>query len=372
MLLEFLTANRGEILTRTRLKVAARIAPKPTVDDLEEGIPLFFDQLVESLRAPASGTLAIKQGATSHGKHRMGMGFTVSQVVHDYGDVCQAVTQLAIELNAPISTEEFQSLNHHLDDAIAEAVTEHARARELSMVDGEIERLACFGHELRNLLNTASLAYEVLTGGSVAIGGSTGAVLGRSLSGLRHLVDRALAEVRLNAGDHYRERVDVSAFLREISTSDTLEAGARGVTLLADPGAAGVEVEGDRQLLGSAVTNLLQNAFKFTRERGTVRLRTSATAERVSIEVEDECGGLSPGIEDQLFGCTRPQGRDKTGLGLGLMISKRAIEAIGGELRARNHAGIGCVFTVDLPRLTPRRVERAPESPDLCDLSGIR
>jgi signal transduction histidine kinase len=66
-------------------------------------------------------------------------------------------------------------------------------------------------------------------------------------------------------------------------------------------------------LLGSAVGNLLQNAFKFTRERGTVWLRTSATANRVSIEIEDECGGLSPAIEDQLFGSTRPQGRDKTG-----------------------------------------------------------
>jgi hypothetical protein len=78
MLVEFLTANRGEILTRTRLKVAARIAPQPTVDDLEEGIPLFFDQLVEALRAPASGTVAIKKAATSHGKHRMRMEFAVS------------------------------------------------------------------------------------------------------------------------------------------------------------------------------------------------------------------------------------------------------------------------------------------------------
>jgi signal transduction histidine kinase len=360
MLHEFLIANRSEILSRTRVRVASRIAPKPTVDDLEEGIPLFFDQLVESLSATPSGALEIRNGAATHGKHRMHMGFTVSQVVHDYGDVCQVVTQLAIELKAPISTEEFQKLNRHLDDAIADAVTEHARARELSILDGETERLACFGHELRNLLHAASLAYQVLRGGTVAIGGSTGAVLGRSLTGLRQLVDRALAEVRLNAGDHYHERVDVSAFLGEIGVSDTLEARARGVTLLADPGAGGVEVNADRQLLGSAVANLLQNAFKFTREHGTVWLRTSATADRVSIEIEDECGGLPPAIEEQLFGPTRPQGRDKTGLGLGLMISKRAIEAIGGELRARNHPGTGCVFTVDLPRLKPCQLEHVP------------
>ena len=52
-------------------------------------------------------------------------GFTVSQVVHDYGDVCQSITDLALQLNAPINVEDFRTLNRCLDDAIASAVTEH-------------------------------------------------------------------------------------------------------------------------------------------------------------------------------------------------------------------------------------------------------
>ncbi len=353
MLHDFLTMNREEILTRTRARVAARMAQQPATDDLEEGIPRFFDHLVQSLRAPAFGALEMKKGATLHGNHRMRMGFTVSQLVHEFGDVCQTVTQLAIESEVPISTEEFQSLNGSLDDAIAEAVTEHARAREISIFEGEAERRAVLGHELRNLLHTASLAFQAITRGTATMGGSTGAVLGRSLCGLRKLVDRALAEVRFDAVDHYRERVDISAFLTEVSAADTLEARVRGVTLRADPGAVGVEVDADRHLLGLAVANLLQNAFKFTRKYGTVWLRTGATPNRVLIEIEDECGGIPPALEGRLFGSFRPQGRDKTGLGLGLLISKRAIEAMGGEVRVRNHAGTGCVFTVDLPRLTP-------------------
>ena len=354
MLREFLTTNREEILTRTRVMVAARRAPKPTVDDPEYGFPHFLDHLVQSLRDSDSGSLEMEKGASRHGNNRMHMGFTVSEVVHDYGDVCQAVTQIAVETDAAISNVEFQILNSHLDDAIAVAVTEHARARELSIVQGEAERLAVLGHELRNLLNSARLAYKVLTTETVAMGCSTGAILGRSLSGLQGLVDRALAEVRINAGDHYRERIDVSAFLEEIVASSALEAAARGVTLLAESGAAGVEVDADRQLLGSAVVNLLQNAFKFTREHGTVWLRTSASADRVSIEIEDECGGLTPAVEVQLFRPSRSQGRDKSGLGLGLVITKRAIEAMGGELRVCGHAGTGCVFTVSLPRPTRR------------------
>src|SRR6185369_14992776 len=168
------------------------------------------------LRVDPNDNAALKRGATRHGEQRLQMGFTVAQVVHDYGDVCQAVTQLAIELKAPISTEEFRNLNRCLDDAIAQAVTEHARGRELAISAKDTQRLALFGHELRNLINTAGLAYDILKDGTVAIGGSTGAVLGRSLSGLRDLVDRALAEVRLDAGVIHRERMDVADFLAEV------------------------------------------------------------------------------------------------------------------------------------------------------------
>ena len=56
----------------------------------------------------------------------------MSQVVHDYGDVCQAITELAVEMDAPISTDDFRMLNRCLDDAIAGAVTEYGRERNQS------------------------------------------------------------------------------------------------------------------------------------------------------------------------------------------------------------------------------------------------
>jgi hypothetical protein len=69
----------------------------------------------------------------------LGLGFTVSQVVHDYGDICQAITEWAVEQNAPITTDEFHVLNRCLDTAIADAVTEHARITAASRSADELD-----------------------------------------------------------------------------------------------------------------------------------------------------------------------------------------------------------------------------------------
>ncbi len=96
----------------------------------DHGVPLFLDQLVDALQHGIGNRNAeISRGAVLHGRELLVQGFTVSQVVHDYGDVCQSVTGLALELNAPISTDDFRTLNRCLDDAIAGAVTEFGRGR---------------------------------------------------------------------------------------------------------------------------------------------------------------------------------------------------------------------------------------------------
>jgi hypothetical protein len=124
MLHEFLTLNRDQIIARARAKVAARSAPCPTEEELKNGVPLFLTQLGETLRLASSGSEAMARSAAAHGADLLRMGFTVAQVVHDYGDVCQTVTELADETDAPITTDEFHTLNRCLDDAIAVAVTE--------------------------------------------------------------------------------------------------------------------------------------------------------------------------------------------------------------------------------------------------------
>ena len=90
MLHEFITENRSEIIARCRVKVAARPAPRPTPAELKHGVPLFLDQLAEILRMKAASSSEIRDSAGLHGDELLRLGFTVGQVVHDYGDICQS------------------------------------------------------------------------------------------------------------------------------------------------------------------------------------------------------------------------------------------------------------------------------------------
>jgi hypothetical protein len=99
----------------------------PTQAEIDHGVPVFLDQLGDALRLGLMSSPEIGRSALQHGHDLLQQGFTVSQVVHDYGDICQAITELAVELNAPISTADFRTLNRCLDDAIARAASSRTR-----------------------------------------------------------------------------------------------------------------------------------------------------------------------------------------------------------------------------------------------------
>jgi signal transduction histidine kinase len=365
MLSDFVTAHRDEIIKRCRAKVAARAAPRATQVELEYGIPLFLDQLAAALRTHTGPTVAdVDTTAAQHGGELLRGGFTIAQVVHDYGDACQAITGLAIELAAPIATEEFRALNQCLDDAIAGAATEYGRQRDLLVAAEATERatedLGILAHELRNLLATASLAFEVLSGGSVGITGSTGQVLGRCLIGLRDLVDRSLAVVRLKAGIESGERIVIGTLLEEVELTAMMAARAGGHELSVDTRDGRAVVIGDPQILASILANLLQNAFKHSPAGSHVALRSSATRDRVVIEVEDQCGGLPAGALETLFEPFAQRGVDRSGLGLGLVICRRGVEALGGAIRVHDRPGHGCTFTIELPRVADDTAAETP------------
>jgi signal transduction histidine kinase len=297
----------------------------------------------------ASG--AMTESASLHGGELLAMGYTVSQVVHGYGDVCQVVTELAGETDAPITADEFHTFNRCLDDAIAHAVTEYQRQRDVAIAHEGMERLGSLAHELRNRLYAAMLSFSLLQDGTVAIGGSTGAVLGRSLRSLQDLINNSLAGVRLTSGLGQRHRVSVGEVIGEAEVEATLTANAGSLKLEVSPVGPGIDIEGDKQILSAAIGNLLQNAFKYSHAHGRVSLHTTATADRVLIEVEDECGGLRTDQPENLFLPFEQRGGKRTGLGLGLSISRKGVEAMNGTLSVRDLPGKGCIFSIDLPRL---------------------
>ena len=170
---------------------------------------------------------------------------------------------------------------------------------------------------------------------------------------MRVLIDRTLAEVRLEGGSQHPERVSIPELMEEIEVVATIDANEHDIQLSVDAGRPDVTVVADHQILASVVANLVQNAFKFTRPHGHIKVSTHTTGDRVLIDVEDECGGLPPGTAEDLFRPFEQRGTDKTGLGLGLSVSLKGVRANGGEIRVRDLPGKGCMFTVDLPRAAP-------------------
>jgi signal transduction histidine kinase len=158
-----------------------------------------------------------------------------------------------------------------------------------------------------------------------------------------------LEQVRADAAIPRLERILVKNFIEELRSSATMQAEVLGLRLEVHSLGPDVAIDGDRPLLAAAMSNLLQNAFKFT-PSGTVVLTARATEERVFLEVADECGGLPPGKAAELFRPFTQRSEDRSGLGLGLAIALRSARACGGELRVRDLPEHGCVFTIELPR----------------------
>ena len=376
MLHEFLTAHQAELIDRCRSKVALRPVRQATGAEVEHGMPIFLDQVIKTLRmeqtaepmgsrqvsGPAGGVRSasseIGVSAAQHGSDLLRRGFTVDQVVHDYGDLCQAVTDLAFEKGATIEVDEFRTLNRCLDNAIADAVAEFASQHD-ALIEGQHvydlgEKLGFLAHDLRDLIHTATLAVTAMKTGKVGSGGATAAVLDRTLIRLGTLVDRSLSDVRIAAGSPARfQRIYLSEFIATVKISAALEARARGCRFSVAAVEPDLVLDVDRDLLFSAVGNLLQNAFKFTKHHTSVSLKAHAVADRILIEVEDQCGGLPSGDAAKMFLPFVQTGADKSGLGLGLSISRRGVEANKGALRVRSLDGWGCVFTIDLPRCPP-------------------
>jgi hypothetical protein len=221
MLYEFLRDNRDDLIGRCRFKVSQRSSPAATETELQYGIPLVLDQLFDALvheegqptsqedcvygYAPSTPD-SVEAGRTAalHGGELFKLGYTVDQVVHDYGDVCQAITELATELDAPVTVEEFHTFNRLLDNSIATAVSEYVRLQHASNVEQAPrvlhDRLGSLADEQRVLLEAALKALDALKVGNIGLLGATGTVLEDSLLKLRDLIDRGLPGIRIASG----------------------------------------------------------------------------------------------------------------------------------------------------------------------------
>ncbi len=359
LLLDLLIAERPAIVAICAEKIAEISEVKDSTSESAERLSILYDGLTAAMATedtPSGETAAMriaqKHSAMIVARKSMQVGFTVSQVVHGYGALCQSITQFAMEhASEVITARDFQRLNYFLDVAIAETVTEFNKIERDNLAHEELERLGFLAHELRNALSNATMAHQLIKSGVVGLGGSTNRVLEKALHRMKDIIDQSLTEVRLKG----KPIVDGSAcrvidLVSEVEVMAIFEANARSVPLhVAVPPNLWVLV--DRHLAVSAISNLVQNAIKFTAVGTHVWVRGTTRGDRVLIEIEDQCGGLPAGKVEELFNPFVQKGVDMGGIGLGLSISRRAVSLNGGNLTARDLPDCGCVFTIDWPRL---------------------
>jgi signal transduction histidine kinase len=369
---QFLLDNRADLIERCKAKVAKRPRRAATAAQLANGVPMFLDQLARTLGAEGHGLLEeslaisgasggdtatlseIGVSATAHGAELLRLGFTVDAVVHDYGDLCQAITDLAFERDAPFTVDEFRTLNRCLDNAIADAVSEFGAQRdaraERARTAEENERLGVLIHELRNVLQTATLAFRALEMGMLPVAGATGSLVARSHASMAAMLGDSMARVRGSVHSSTDEVFSVGELVADAARAAGYDAASRGCAFDVGEVDPLLGVSGHRAKLLAALSNILQNAFKFTHPGTAVGLTTRADGRRIRIEVSDHCGGLPHGAAEAMFRPFTQSGEDRSGLGLGLSIARRGVEADGGTLTVRDVPGAGCVFTIELPQ----------------------
>jgi signal transduction histidine kinase len=378
----FLLQNKDQILALTEAKTRHLAGAGPSSEQLKDGLPVFYEQLIAVLNdeqtAPEDsggqsddmeslirfervlpGELELALAAGRHGVELLRLGYTLSHVVHAYGAMCQSITELAIAKRFPIAALEFRDLNKCLDVAIARAVTEYEAKRDTQRESEEVLRMGFLAHELRNALDSVAVAHYLIKKGVVAPAGSTGQVLESGLRRLSDLIDRSLTQVRLRVDPKvHAESGRLLQAVDQIIHTARIQAEERNQTIeiRIDPD---LVIVADRQLLHSALSNLIQNAIKYNHEGGRVEVRGTTDGTSVIIEIEDECGGLPAGVERDLFTPYEQHGADRSGVGLGLVLARRAVELSQGTLEVRNLPGRGCVFRVALPVAAPAAIEPA-------------
>lgn len=351
MLDDFLKNNRNQILSLSAEKSKKLAGILGNSKLLDAGLPLFYDQLINVLEKklnthPRDEMLVT---AASHGKEFLYLGYSLSHVVHSYGSLCQSITELASIKNADISAEEFNILNGCLDVAIATAVSEFQFRSNEANEERELKHLGFLAHELRNALSSATVAQEMIRAGLVGIGGSTASVLELNLARMRNLIDRSLSEVRMRAdSDLIIEKFRLSDLFDQIIITAKADASKKNQILVSEVDWK-IEIESDRQLLITAIANLVQNAIKYSKSEGRISLLGKIVKDRVIIEIADECGGIQVDKANTLFQPFVQENKDRSGIGLGLTITQRAVFLSQGTIQIKNSPGLGCTFIIEIP-----------------------
>lgn len=346
----FVVEHRAELVDHC-LQHLRESHPERSDVELLDNLPRFIDELLRALEQDIGNPMGRGAGhtpeAAAHGRRRLEHGYDIASVSIDYGLFSDAIGEVASRYGIAFHPREYQVLNACVDGAISAALEDYWDAARAEIDHQATEMIGFLAHELRNSVSAVRLAFDAVREGHVGLHGRTAEMIERNLERLEYLVGHAVTGVKLRAGLTLDLReLDVLVLLRAII--DGMRP-ARGVTIDVDAVSPCV-IQGDEQLLTSALSNLIQNALKYTRDDTEVRVTVSAEPSVIVVAVADECGGLPAGATEELFTTFVRKSTDRTGVGLGLAIARQAVRSHGGDITVIDRPGHGCVFEVRLPR----------------------
>ncbi|MGW8394088.1 sensor histidine kinase [Pseudoduganella sp. HUAS MS19] len=355
MLYEFISSNRDSLLERCKKFREARTQVSSD-ERTDEAISTFLDQLIESLKIEQSSlgerasegvsgsTIGVPThydigtAATRHGKSMENLGFSVNDVVHSYGDMCHAIVELAIEQSMSFEVPEYRLLNRCLDNAVASAVTEfsyhHDMGQANSQSSDESQRLGAVANELRNQLGTATLAVAAIKTRELTLGGTTGAILERSLQSLGRLVEDMLQYA--GNKDASRDLLDLFSLRQFMELlQQTIEPAAASLSLKLTLSAvdSSLAVKGGRDYLQAALAGLLQAAFQFSHVGEQIQMHAYASGKRILIDI------LCPSCPDNSL-AQHPA----------LAVARQLVAGIKGKLELRDGEAAPFTLSISLPR----------------------
>jgi signal transduction histidine kinase len=255
----------------------------------------------------------------------------------------------------------------------AESELVFRRAAEAKLRDADRRKdefLAMLAHELRNPLAPISMAAQILKTGNVSAQRlqQTCAIIDRQISHMTSLLDDLLDVSRVTGGmvTLAQELHDMRAIARDAIEQARPLIMARRHHLTVELAKEAVQVCGDSTRLVQIITNLLNNATKYTPQGGAIALAMTVEPDEVEVKVSDNGIGIDaillPHVFDLFTQGERSSDRAQGGLGLGLALVKSLVERHGGTVAAHSAgAGSGSEFTVRLPRA--HGVVLAPEAP---------
>jgi signal transduction histidine kinase/ActR/RegA family two-component response regulator len=236
----------------------------------------------------------------------------------------------------------------------AEAAAERARAEAELANRAKSEFLSRMSHELRTPLNAVLGFGQLLSMGE--LDDKEQESVDQILKGGQHLlglINEILDIARIESGKLALslEPVDVSETVREALDLVRPLAAERAIEIAVDRGVDDAYVVADRQRLSQVLLNLLSNSIKYNRPGGTVRIGVAARNGTTRIEVADSGEGIAAENFSRLFTPFDRLGADERqidGTGLGLVLSKGLVEAMGGRLEAESRVGSGSTFRIEL------------------------